>query len=249
MISDKAKSKLINGNVLYGAISPTTDATVCEYLGLAGLDFYMIDGEHGPIDVGDALHMIRACELIGISPWARIRSVDEKLILQYMDAGIVGVMMPGITSLNQVKDLVHAIKYPPLGKRGLGPVRAGDYLTGAKNQLQYIEYSNQTTLVFPQFEDIVCLEFLDDILAMPGVDGIIIGPRDLAMSMGFYDGPAHPEVSEVIDQIFKKTKSAGKIIGTVAGNKEQADALIQKGAQIILNSIQGLLTQAVKSFI
>jgi 4-hydroxy-2-oxoheptanedioate aldolase len=249
MISDKARNKLVNGNVLYGAISPTTDATICEYLGLAGLDFYMIDGEHGPIDVGDAIHMIRSCELVGISPWARIRSVDEKLILQYMDAGIVGVMMPGITNINQVIDLVNAIKYPPLGKRGLGPVRAGDYLAGTKNQLQYIEYSNQSTLVFPQFEDIVCLEFLDDILQMPGVDGIIIGPRDLAMSMGFYDGPAHPEVSEVVDQIFKKTKSAGKIIGTVAGNKEQADALILKGAQIILNSVQGLLTQAVKSFI
>jgi 4-hydroxy-2-oxoheptanedioate aldolase len=249
VISDSAKNKLLQGGVLYGAISPTADPTICEYLGLAGLDFYMIDGEHGALNAAEALNMIRACELVGISPWARIRSVDEKLILQYMDAGIVGVMMPSITSLNQVTQLVNAIKYPPLGNRGLGPVRASDYLAGSKNQLQYIEYANHSTLVFPQMEDIVCLDFLDEMLTNPCVDGIIIGPRDLAMSMGFFDGPNHPEVKEVIDRVFEKTIHAKKIIGTVAGNKEQADALIQKGAQIILNSVQGLLTTAVKSFI
>lgn len=246
MISEKAKIKLQSGHVLYGAISPTIDPTVCEYLGWAGLDFYMIDGEHGPIDVSNAIDMIRACEISGISPWARIRSVDEKLILQYMDAGVVGVMMPGITSLSQVSDLVNAIKYPPIGKRGLGPVRAGDYLAGSKNQLQYIEYANNTTLVFPQMEDIVCMEFMDEMLAMEGVDGVIVGPRDLAMSMGYYDGPAHPEVKAVINEVFAKTIAAGKIVGTVAATKEQADALISQGAKIILNSVQGLLTSAVK---
>jgi 4-hydroxy-2-oxoheptanedioate aldolase len=246
VISENAKIKLQSGDVLYGAISPTIDPTVCEYLGWAGLDFYMIDGEHGPIDVSNAIDMIRACEISGISPWARIRSVDEKLILQYLDAGIVGVMMPGITNLAQVSDLVNAIKYPPMGKRGLGPVRAGDYLAGSKNQWQYIEYANNTTLIFPQMEDIVCMQFLDEMLAMEGVDGVIIGPRDLAMSMGYYDGPAHPEVKAVMNEVFEKTIAAGKIVGTVAATKEQADTLIGQGAKIILNSVQGLLTSAVK---
>jgi len=249
MISDKAKKKLELGGVLYGAISPTLDPTICEYLGIAGLDFYMIDGEHGPLDVANAIDMIRACELYGISPWSRIRAVDEKLILQYLDAGIVGVMMPSITNLQQVHDLVNAIKYPPIGKRGLGPIRAGDYLAGSKNQLEYITYANKSTLVFPQMEDIACMDFLEDMLNVNGVDGIIIGPRDLAMSMGFFDGPAHSEVKEVIDEVFKRTKKAGKIIGTVAGNKDQAEILVQKGAQIILNSVQGLLTSAVRGFV
>jgi 4-hydroxy-2-oxoheptanedioate aldolase len=248
MISAKAKNKLINGDVLYGAISPTYDPTICEYLGFAGLDFYMIDGEHGPLTVSDAIDMIRACEGVGLSPWARIRSVDDKLILQYMDAGVVGVMMPSITKLSEVEELVNAMKYPPIGKRGLGPVRAADYLAGTLNQSQYINYANDNTLVFPQMEDIAFLDFIDDALQMDGVDGIIIGPRDLAMSMGYYDGPAHPEVKEVMDLVFEKTKNAGKVIGTVAGNKDQAEALIQKGAQIILNSVQGLITTGVKAF-
>lgn len=249
MISNKAKDKLLKGDVMYGVISPTTDPTICEYLGWAGLDFYMIDGEHGPIDVSQAIDMIRACENVGISPWARIRSVDEKLILQYLDAGIVGVMMPGIVSISQVKYLVNAVKYPPIGKRGLGPVRAADYFAGPMNQLQYIEHANKTTMVFPQMEDIVCMDFLDDMIRMDGVDGIIIGPRDLAMSMGYYDGPNHPEVKAIIDTVFEKTKKAGKIIGTVAGTREQATAPIENGAQIILNSVQGLLNAGVKSMI
>lgn len=249
MISDKAKQKLQAGGVLYGAISPGSDPTICEYLGYAGLDFYMIDGEHGPLTVSDAIHLIRACENAGISPWARIRSVDEKLILQYLDAGVSGVMMPSILNLEQVHQLVEYSKYPPLGKRGLGPVRAGDYLAGSLSQLAYIQHANQATLLFPQMEDIACLAILDDILRLESIDGIIIGPRDLAMSMGFYDGPAHPEVKAVIDQVFQKTLAAGKIVGTVAGNKEQAEALVQKGARIILNSVQGLLSAGVKGFL
>ncbi len=97
-------------------------------------------------------------------------------------------------------------------------------------------------------EDIVCMDFLDDMVNMEGVDGIIIGPRDLAMSMGYYDGPNHPEVKEIIETVFAKTKAAGKVIGTVAATKEQADGLIQNGAQIILNSVQGLITSGVKGF-
>ncbi len=136
MISSKAKDKLKNGSILYGAISPTSDPTICEYLGWAGLDFYMIDGEHGPIDVSQAVDMIRACENTGISLRGQGLGLSmKKLILQYMDAGIVGVMMPGIVKLSQVKELVNAIKYPPFGKRGLGPVRSADYLAGTMNQL------------------------------------------------------------------------------------------------------------------
>ena len=82
-----------------------------------------------------------------------------------------------------------------------------------------------------------------------GVDGFIIGPRDLAMSMGFYDGPAHPEVGKVIDEIIATILEAGKIIGTVAGTAEQAKTLTDKGVTIILNSVQGLLATAVKGFI
>lgn len=249
MIAETAKAKLRNGEILYGVISPTTDPTICEYLALAGLDFYMMDGEHGPINADNAIQMIRACENSGIAPWARVRSVDEKLLLQFLDAGISGVMMPSITRMEQVFELIQFTKYPPIGKRGLGPVRAADYMAGRLSQQEYIRYANENTLLFPQMEDIACLDILDEMLALPEIDGVIIGPRDLAMSMGFLDGPGHPEVAKVMDEVFAKAKAAGKVAGTVAGNKAQAEELIRRGARILLNSVQGLLSAGVKSFI
>jgi len=249
MIRSSSRHKLDAGEILHGVISPTADAIICEYLGLSGLDFYMMDAEHGPLGPAQATTMIRACENTGISPWARIRSVDEKLILQFLDAGIVGVMMPGIQHLGQVRDLVQAVKYPPLGRRGLGPVRSADYMAGAMGQLEYIQHANASTLVFPQMEDIVCMEFLDDMLATVGVDGLIIGPRDLAMSMGYYDGPAHPEVQAVIDEVFRRTLAAGKVAGSVAASREQAAALVAKGGRVILNSVQNILSTGVKAFL
>lgn len=249
MLNNNIKVNLKAGKAVYGVISPTTDPIICEYMGLAGFDFYMIDGEHGAIGPAEAIHMIRACENKGITPLARVRSLDPKLILQFMDAGIMGVMMPGVQNAQDVERLVQAIKYPPIGNRGLGPVRAADYMMGTMTQNQYVESANDQTLIFPQIEDMKGVENLPEMVKVAGIDGFIIGPRDLAMDMGFTDGPAHAEVKEVIDKIFEIVLGAGLIIGTVAGTKEQADALVAKGARIILNSVQGLLGQASKSFL
>jgi len=144
---------------------------------------------------------------------------------------------------------VEAVKYPPFGKRGLGPVRASDYMQGGMSQLEYVNFANEQTLVMPQIETMDCVENLDAICTVEGVDGFIIGPRDLAMSMGYYDGPGHPEVKAMLDNIFQKVLSAGKFFGTVAGTAERADELVEKGASMILNSVQGLIKVRSKEFL
>jgi 4-hydroxy-2-oxoheptanedioate aldolase len=247
MKENKMKHRLNAKQPCYGVISPTTDPTICEYIGLSGLDFYIIDGEHGAISVSDITNMVRACENVGCTPLARVGDLNEKLILQYMDAGVMGVMMPGVQTAKQAELLVQAIKYPPKGLRGLGPVRAADYMM-RMSQLQYVQMANEQTLVLPQIEDTDGVRNLKRMVKVEGVDGFIIGPRDLAMSMGFYDGPAHPEVNKVIDEIIATVLDAGKIIGTVAGTAEQAKVLTEKGVTIILNSVQGLISTSAKGF-
>lgn len=81
------------------------------------------------------------------------------------------------------------------------------------------------------------------------MDGFIIGPRDLALSMGFFDGPMHPEVTTIIDHAIKTVCEAGKYVGTVAATADQAKQLSDKGVQLLLNSVQGLLTSSVKGFL
>lgn len=249
MKENKLKSTIESGKVAFGVISPTTDPVICEYIGLSGFDFYMIDGEHGGISISNVTNLVRACEIRNCTPLARIRSVDPKLILQYMDAGVMGVMMPTINTVEDVKILVDSIKYPPIGSRGLGPVRASDYMQGSMSQLEYVTFANQQTLVIPQIETLECVKNLKAICEIDGVDGFIIGPRDLAMSMGFYDGPGHDEVQKMLDEIFATIKDSGKWFGTVAGTPEQANALIAKGAKFILNSVQGLIKVRSKEFL
>jgi 4-hydroxy-2-oxoheptanedioate aldolase len=248
MKENKLKTRLLAKKAAFGVISPTIDPTICEYIGLSGLDFYMIDAEHGAISPSDITNMIRACEAVGITPLARVGDLNEKLILQYIDAGVSGIMMPGVQTVDDCKRLVSAMKYPPLGNRGLGPVRSADYMMKMP-QVEYVAFANAQILVLPQIEDMEGVKNLKMMVNTEGVDGFIIGPRDLAMSMGFYDGPNHPEVNAVIEGIFETVLAAGKIIGTVAATNEQAQKLIDKGATIILNSVQGLLASSAKAFI
>lgn len=249
MKRNELKKRIKNGKACYGVISPSVDPVICEYIGLNGFDYYMIDGEHGPITASDVTNLVRACENVNCTPLARIRSVDKKLILQFMDAGVMGVMMPSIDDVEDVKQLVEAIKYPPFGGRGLGPIRAADYMQGKMTQLEYVKFANKETLVLPQIETLTSVENLEKMCKVKGVDGFIIGPRDLAMSMGFYDGPGHKEVTKILNHIFKTIKKNGKFYGTVAGTAERANELSKKGASMILNSVQGLLKGASKSFL
>lgn len=249
MKANQLKKRIAEGKTCFGVIAPTVDPIICEYIGLNGFDYYMIDGEHGGITASDITNLVRACELTGCTPLARIRSVDSKLILQFMDAGVMGVMMPTINTVEDVKQLVSAIKYPPIGNRGLGPIRAADYMQGTMSQLEYVQFANEQTLVMPQVETLACVENLEAMCQIKEVDGFIIGPRDLAMSMGFYDGPKHPEVQEMLDKIFKIILDNGKFFGTVAGTAEQAQGLIDKGASMILNSVQGLIKLQSKAFL
>lgn len=249
MTENKLKTRIEADKAGLGVISPTVDPIICEYIGLLGMDFYMLDAEHGAITASDVTNMVRACELRNTTPLARIRSVDAKLILQYMDAGIMGVMMPSIDTVDDVKRLVEAIKYPPMGKRGLGPVRAADYMQGPMAQAEYVSFANEQTLVMPQIETMECVKNLPEMCKIEGVDGFIIGPRDLAMSMGYYDGPGHDKVKKVLEEIFATIKASGKWFGTVAGNAAQAQTLIDKGASLIMNSVQGLIKASGNAFL
>ncbi len=242
------KQRLTTKKPSFGVISPTNDPIICEYIGLMGMDFYIMDAEHGALSINDIAHMTRACESVGITPIARINSLDEKMILQYFDAGIMGVMMPNTNTVEDCKKLVKYVKYAPMGNRGLGPVRSSDYMAGKLSQAEYLTFSNEQTLVFPMIETVECLRNLAEMVHVEGVDGFILGPRDLALSMGFLDGPNHDEVKKVINEAIKIVTDAGKIFGTVAANADQAKDLADKGVTLFLNSVQGLLTPSVKAF-
>jgi 4-hydroxy-2-oxoheptanedioate aldolase len=246
---NQAKTKLRNGESIFGVIAPNADPVDAEIVGYIGFDFYMMDGEHGSIGPQEALGIVRACEAVGITPLARVRSNDPKLVLQFLDSGVMGIMMPGLLTPEDVDAFVNSVKYPPIGTRGLGPIRAADYMLGHMTQAEYVTFANDQTLVLPQFEDADAIELLPEMAKVNGVDGFVIGPRDLAMSMGYIDGPNHPEVQEVIDRAVEFVLEAGLYLGMVAGTGEAARGVQERGARICLNSVAGLLRASGRLFL
>ncbi|WP_420630133.1 HpcH/HpaI aldolase family protein [Candidatus Leptofilum sp.] len=249
---NQTKAKLQQGQPVFGVIGSTNDPQIVEILGLTGFDYYMVDGEHGLIDPTQAENIVRACEVTGMTPLVRLGPKDPKLVLQYLDAGFMGVMMPGLETVAEIEMLVNAVKYPPLGKRGLGLGRAANFMLGSgADQANYVRQANEQTMVLPQFEDAAILQLLPQMvqIQIPGVDGFVFGPRDLSLTMGYPDGPNHPEVQAVIDEAIAIMQDAGCWVGITAGTAVAAQQQIQRGAQIILNSVPNLLKQSAANFL
>jgi len=247
---NKTKDKLKNNQPVYGVISTSDDPQLAELFGLAGFDYYILDAEHGLIDPVQAVNVIRACERTNITPLVRIGPKDPKLVLQYLDAGMLGVMMPGLENVEEVKMLVEAVKYQPIGKRGMGISRASAYTAySGTSAPEYIKFSNEQTMVIIQFEDEALLPNFQAMCYVKGVDACMIGPRDLSLNMGFPDGPNHPEVQTVIDKAIAIMRKSNITAGITAGTRADSAKQVARGANMILAAAQTLVFSASKEFL
>jgi 4-hydroxy-2-oxoheptanedioate aldolase len=243
------KVKLKAGQPAYGVISTSDDPQLAELFGLAGFDYYMLDAEHGLMDAAQVVNVIRACERVNMTPLVRIGPKDPKLVLQYMDAGMMGAMMPGLESVDDVKMLIDAVKYAPVGKRGMGITRASAYAAVGDKAVEYINFTNEQTMVIPQFEDPGLIDRFEEMISLPEVDAVVIGPRDLSLNMGFPDGSNHPEVQEMIDRVIAVCKKMGVAAGITAGSRADSAKQVARGAMMILAAAQSVILSGSKEFL
>jgi len=191
----------------------------------AGYDWLLIDGEHGPNDLVTISGQIAA--LRGSRSHAIVRPpVGEAWIIkQILDAGAQTILVPMVETAEQAQALVRAMRYPPHGIRGVGAVvgRASDF----GRISDYTLTADAETCLLVQVETTKGLENLDEIASVDGVDGVFIGPADLAASLGHLDNPAHPHVQDVIEdmiaRIIRHGKAAGILIGDLALSKHYAE--------------------------
>jgi 4-hydroxy-2-oxoheptanedioate aldolase len=246
---NRARLKLQAGQPAYGVLSTSSDPQIAELFGLAGFDYYMLDAEHGLMDAAQVVDVIRVCELVHMTPMVRIGSKDPKIVLQYLDAGMMGIMMPGLETVAEIRMLIDAVKYPPVGKRGMGITRASGYVVVGNEAVDYINFSNEQTMVIPQFEDAALLDHFEEMLSQPGVDAVVIGPRDLSLNMGFPDGPNHPEVQEMIDRVVALCKKTGVAAGITAGSRVDSAKQVARGATLILAIAQLVIAAGSRDFL
>src|SRR5690554_6154691 len=206
------KEKIKNGNQAIGTFFELGGSTAVECLGISGLDFFIIDTEHGPFDVESSMDFIRTAELSSITPLVKIKDVSRPSVLKMLDIGAKGLIVPCVENIEQVKNLVEWAKYYPLGKRGFFTARPAGYgyKDFVKNIDNYFKVCNEETLLIPQCETIGCLENIEEIAKLEGVDGIFIGPYDLSIAMGKPSQFDDPAFLNAITRILKACKDANK---------------------------------------
>lgn len=241
------KKKIKNGESAIGTFVKLTDPAVPELLALAGFDFFVLDTEHVAVDREQLTNIVRAADAAGITPLVRVRENQQVEILQNLDLGYAGVQVPNVDTAQEARDLVSYVKYTPLGVRGLSPsVRACGY--GTCGVQEYIDAANDNTLIVSHCETRTCVENLDEVLEVEGVDVIFIGPMDLSQSYGVPGRTGDPEVQTAIQTIISKTLASGKAVGTVAATPEAVRKLIGQGVQyILIASDQGMIVKWGKS--
>ena len=223
------RAKLRAGEVALGAGITMSDPTVTEALAPL-VDFFWIDLEHNATTTESMLGHLIAARAGGAASIVRIPSTEVGWVTRVLDSGAEGIILPRAYNAKEVAEFVSACRYPPLGTRGYGPRRPMKY--GLLNQQEYIQQANQDVFVCAQLETVELFSELDEVLAIEGLDSLVLGPQDLSGSMGRLGETTHPDVIEVMKTAAAKAKAAGKFIGSGLGaNPAFARVLIDCGVQ------------------
>ncbi|HDN04675.1 MAG TPA: 2,4-dihydroxyhept-2-ene-1,7-dioic acid aldolase [Chloroflexi bacterium] len=228
---NRVKKMLKEGKKTSGAWLQIASPFTAEIMSQAGFDWLLIDMEHGPGDILTLVSQLQAmngtdtCALVR-TPWN-----DFVAIKRILDTGVHGLLIPYVNTREEAEAAVRACRYPPDGIRGVaGSPRAQGF---GQNVQDYLKNANDEILLITAVETPEAVANLDQILTVKGVDGIFIGPMDLASNMGYLGQPNQPEVQEVIAGIENKVFASGKILATIAGTWEQAQILYERGYQMI----------------
>lgn len=219
-----------------------------EVLGYFGWDFIVFDGEHGPIEPHDCEHMVRAAELRDVTPIIRVPVNSPPVILRFLDTGAQGLHVPMVQSKADAQAVVRAVKYQPIGVRGLAGVRAADY-GQAISFAQYVAEANAETLVSIHIETKEAVENLPEILTVDEIDVIFVGPNDLSQSLGVPGDIQNPIVQSTIERVAEQVAASSRALGIMVGNVEAAQRWRQRGARYISIMSDNLLGPACRSYL
>lgn len=231
-MKNTAAQLLQDGKKVSGAWAQAGSAVTAEILGMSGFDVVMIDLEHGPGDIMTLIHQVQALQGSNAVPFARAPWNDAVQIKKILDAGVYGLLVPYVNTPEEALEAVRAVTYPPKGIRGVaGSPRAPGY---GKHTQEYLSCVDDEIILFTAVETPEAVSRIDDIVLVPGVDGIFIGPMDLASSMGYRGDPSADEVKQAIAEVEQAVKASGKYLASVAGNWEQAQKKYDQGYDLVL---------------
>lgn len=226
--TETLKAKLQSGQICYGTGISFIDSAVTE--AMSGMfDFVWIDMEHSAFSLETVQAHVMATKGTNATPIVRVPWNDPVLIKPVLDLGAAGIIAPQVRTAAEASNLVAACLYPPEGIRGFGPRRPSDY--GRKGGPDFCRAQNEAIMTIAQIEHIDAVRNLDEILAVPGLTSIVLGPNDLAGSMGHSGNARHKDVLHAIDTVIEKALRTQVFIGVSGGDVEALADWMAKGAQ------------------
>lgn len=233
LITDASLRELLRtGRSLIGTFVHIASPELVEIIGHAGFDFVIIDTEHGPFGMETAVDLMRAADAVGIHPVIRVSDNTPSLICKALDIGAEGVLVPQVTSKEEAQAAVRAARYHPQGQRGVFPyMRASAY--SAQGGAGFYERANRETALLLLVEGVAGVDNLADILTVPGVDLIFIGPMDLSQSVGMPGQVDHPMVQEKIRRIVQQAGDQGIVTGIYAFDLAKAKQWMAMGVRFV----------------
>ncbi len=224
------RKALREGRPLFGAWAAMGSPFSAEIMCSAGPDYVCIDQQHGLADYEQFLHMLRAIEAFGVAPVTRVVHNDPAFIGKALDAGVQGVIVPMVNSAEEAARAASACRYPPRGIRSFGPTRAALSLGSAD-----VEILGQQALCLVMVETRQGLENIEDIVRTPGIDGVYVGPADLALGLGLKPNleTSDPEHEAAIDRILRTCLDNGLLAGIQCGSGKVAHRMAQRGFRVV----------------
>lgn len=223
---NRFKHGLREGRQLVGLWSSLSSLAATEILADSGFDWILIDTEHAPNETPMVADQLRAASLGGASPVVRPAWNDVVILKRLLDVGVQTLLVPFVQSAAEAERAVAATRYPPRGVRGVATVHRANRYGRVPG---YFDRADDEMCVLVQLETRLAVESLEEIAAVDGVDGVFIGPSDLAASLGYLGNNAHPEVRDTIERACRRAQAIGKPIGILAPIEADARAYLDMG--------------------
>ena len=227
--------KLRNGDLLIGTLISLASPEIAEILSHTGYDWLFIDAEHGAFNPQQTQPMLQAA---GDTPCViRVPAGDDVWIKKALDIGAAGIIVPQVHTAEQAEQIINQCKYSPVGNRGVGIGRAHTYGLSFENT---IKHANDETVVILQAESQKAIDNIEEIVKVPGLDAILVGPYDLSASLGRIGEVNHPEVQEAINRVADVCKAAEIKLGYFGVNASAVKPAIDNGFTLIAVGVDTL---------
>ncbi|KAF4510576.1 hypothetical protein G6O67_002453 [Ophiocordyceps sinensis] len=232
---NRLKAAFGEGRQSMGMWQMLPGANVSRLLARSGVDWVLVDCEHGNIDDGAMHDAVPAIAALGVSPLVRVPDVQSWMVKRALDAGAHGILVPLLRTPEQARELVQAAKFPPMGRRGYGSPLSAERFHPMPTFTEYLQQANDALLTMVQIETKEALDSIDEIAAVTGIDVLFIGPFDLGNNIGhpILNGVVAPELKVAIGKILAACRRAGKKCGIYSVGGEQAKQFADEGFDMI----------------